>query len=90
MTEVTIFSLRSFVTSVTGFYSVIFFWDMEFFRFPEKYNNFLLHRSIKAALGISGVSTCKTLWSKRGNGDEKGTQIDLSEISYENDIVTCE
>ena len=34
-------------------------------------------RQIKAALGISGVSTNESLWSKKGTDEEEGTQIDL-------------
>lgn len=36
---------------------------------------------MKAALGISGVSTSESLWSKRGNERERGAQIDL--------IISC-
>ena len=47
-------------------------------------------KQIKAALGISGVSTSETLWSKRGNEDEKGTQIDLIIERKDNIINLCE
>ena len=53
-------------------------------------------RQLKCALGISGVVTNETLWSKKGNKEETGTQIDLiierknhvgnmSEIKFYND-----
>ena len=34
-------------------------------------------KQIKAALGISGVSTEESLWSKKGTDDAEGAQIDL-------------
>jgi hypothetical protein len=34
-------------------------------------------KQIKAALGISGVSTDESLWSKKGTDDVEGAQIDL-------------
>ena len=45
---------------------------------------------IKKALGISGVTTAESLWSKRGSEDERGAQIDLI-IDRRDDIVNmCE
>ena len=48
-------------------------------------------RQIKAALGISGVATEESAWTKRGDGSERsGTQIDL--VIQRGDRVTnlCE
>lgn len=47
-------------------------------------------RQIKSALGISGVSTSESLWSKRGNEEEEGTQIDLIIERKDNVINMCE
>lgn len=44
---------------------------------------------LKKALGISGVITEASAWSKRGD-DEKGTQIDLLIIRNDNVINMCE
>ena len=44
---------------------------------------------IKAALGISGVSTRQSAWSKRDD-DQKGTQIDLLIERKDNVINMCE
>ena len=45
---------------------------------------------IKTALGISGVSTTESLWSKRGNEDSAGAQIDLIIERKDNVINICE
>ena len=45
---------------------------------------------IKAALGISGVSTDESLWSKKGTDEEEGTQIDLIIERKDNVINMCE
>ncbi len=45
---------------------------------------------IKAALGISGVSTNETLWSKKGSEEESGTQIDLIIERKDNIVNMCE
>ena len=47
-------------------------------------------RQIKAALGISGVSTTESLWSKRGDEDSAGAQIDLLIERKDNVINMCE
>lgn len=47
-------------------------------------------RQIKAALGISGVSTCESLWSKRGTEEVPGTQIDLIIERKDNIVDMCE
>ena len=47
-------------------------------------------RQIKAALGISGVSTEETLWSKRGGEDQAGTQIDMIIQRKDNVVNLCE
>lgn len=44
---------------------------------------------IKAALGISGVITTSSAWSKKG-GDEEGTQIDLILQRNDNVVNVCE
>ena len=44
---------------------------------------------IKRALGISGVSTSSSAWSKKG-GDEDGTQIDLLLMRNDHVINMCE
>ena len=44
---------------------------------------------IKSALGISGVNTSSSAWSKRGD-DESGTQIDLLIIRDDNIVNMCE
>ncbi|MBQ6335250.1 MAG: AAA family ATPase [Erysipelotrichaceae bacterium] len=46
-------------------------------------------RQIKDALGISGVITSQSAWSKRGD-DSKGTQIDLLIERKDNVINMCE
>ena len=45
---------------------------------------------IKAALGISGVSTSESLWSKRGAEDQQGSQIDLIISRKDNVVNMCE
>lgn len=45
---------------------------------------------IKASLGISGVSTSESLWSKRGDEDAEGTQIDLIINRRDNVVNMCE
>ncbi|MBR0133586.1 MAG: AAA family ATPase [Lachnospiraceae bacterium] len=45
---------------------------------------------IKAALGISGVVTRESLWSKRGSEDTDGTQIDLIISRNDNIVNMCE
>ena len=45
---------------------------------------------IKAALGISGVSTDESLWSKKGTDEEEGAQIDLIIERKDNVINMCE
>ena len=47
-------------------------------------------KQIKAALGISGVSTDESLWSKKGNTEEEGTQIDLIIERKDNVVNMCE
>ena len=47
-------------------------------------------RQIKAALGISGVSTRETLWSKRGTEETEGAQIDLIIERRDNVVNMCE
>lgn len=47
-------------------------------------------RQVKAALGISGVSTSESLWSKRGDQDSRGTQIDLIIERKDNVVNMCE
>ena len=47
-------------------------------------------KQLKAAIGISGVSTNETLWSKRGNEGEAGTQIDLIIERKDNVVNMCE
>ena len=47
-------------------------------------------RQIKAALGVSGVVTEESLWSKRGTEDSKGTQIDLLINRKDNVLNMCE
>ncbi|MBR2836485.1 MAG: AAA family ATPase [Coriobacteriales bacterium] len=47
-------------------------------------------KQLKSALGISGVSTNETLWSKRGNEEEPGTQIDLIIVRKDNVVNMCE
>ena len=42
-------------------------------------------KQIKAALGISGVSTEESLWSKKGTEDAEGAQIDLIIERKDND-----
>lgn len=45
---------------------------------------------IKAALGISGVVTTESLWSKKGSEDIDGTQIDLIIVRNDNVVNMCE
>lgn len=47
-------------------------------------------RQIKIALGISGVSTEESLWSKRSTEDDGGTQIDLIIERRDNVVNICE
>ena len=47
-------------------------------------------KQMKAALGISGVSTEESLWSKKGNNDEEGAQIDLIIERRDNVVNMCE
>lgn len=47
-------------------------------------------KQIKAALGISGVSTNESLWSKRGDEEHAGTQIDLIIERKDNIVNLCE
>ena len=47
-------------------------------------------KQIKAALGISGVSTDESLWSKKGTDEEEGTQIDLIIERKDNVVNMCE
>lgn len=45
---------------------------------------------IKKALGISGVVTRSSAWTKKGSKEEKGTQIDLIIARADNVINLCE
>lgn len=45
---------------------------------------------IKKALGIAGVSTSVSAWSKKKDNDEKGMQIDMLIIRKDNVINMCE
>ena len=45
---------------------------------------------IKSALGISGVSTSESLWSKKGSEEERGAQIDLIIARKDNVVNMCE
>ena len=45
---------------------------------------------IKFALGISGVSTAESLWSKKGTDDSEGAQIDLIIERRDNVVNLCE
>ena len=47
-------------------------------------------RQIKNALGISGVSTNESLWSKKGTDDTEGAQIDLIIERKDNIVNMCE
>ena len=47
-------------------------------------------RQIKFALGISGVSTNESLWSKKGTNDSEGAQIDLIIERKDNIVNMCE
>ncbi|MBR5975717.1 MAG: AAA family ATPase [Clostridiales bacterium] len=47
-------------------------------------------KQIKAALGISGVSTTESLWSKRGDEENEGTQIDMIIERKDNVVNLCE
>ena len=47
-------------------------------------------RQIKNSLGISGVSTSESLWSKRGTEETEGTQIDLIIERKDNIVNMCE
>ncbi len=44
---------------------------------------------IKTALGISGIASAQSAWSKRGD-DEEGTQIDLLIMRNDNVVNMCE
>ena len=48
-----------------------------------------LHQ-IKMALQIGGVSTTEALWSKRGDENTRGTQIDLIIVRKDNVVHMCE
>lgn len=45
---------------------------------------------IKQVLGISGVATRESLWSKRGDEDDEGTQVDLILERADNIVEICE
>lgn len=45
---------------------------------------------IKMALQIGGVSTTEALWSKRGDENTRGTQIDLIIVRKDNIVHMCE
>ena len=45
---------------------------------------------IKAALGISGISTTQSAWALRGDDDVDGTQIDLIISRKDNVVNMCE
>lgn len=45
---------------------------------------------MKRALGIGGVSTSESLWSKRGDEEERGAQIDLIIERKDNVVNMCE
>lgn len=45
---------------------------------------------IKMALQIGGVSTTEALWSKRGDENTRGTQIDLIIVRKDNVVHMCE
>lgn len=45
---------------------------------------------MKTALGISGVSTSESLWSKRDDEEERGAQIDLIIERKDNVVNMCE
>ena len=47
-------------------------------------------KQIKAALGISGVTTEESLWSKQGTDEEEGAQIDLIIERKDNVVNMCE
>ena len=47
-------------------------------------------KQIKEALGISGVSTTESLWSKKGDESTKGTQIDMIIERKDNVVNMCE
>ena len=47
-------------------------------------------RQIKASLGISGVATTESLWSKKGTEESDGTQIDLILERKDNIVNMCE
>ncbi len=47
-------------------------------------------KQIKAALGISGVVTTETLWSKKGDDNSSGAQIDLIIERKDNVVNMCE
>ena len=47
-------------------------------------------KQIKAALGISGVVTNESLWSKKGADDTEGAQIDLIIERRDNVVNMCE
>ncbi len=45
---------------------------------------------IKKALGINGIDTSEEAWSKKGNSNEEGTQIDMLIKRSDNVINMCE
>jgi predicted AAA+ superfamily ATPase len=47
-------------------------------------------QQIKSALGISGVSTSASLWAKKGNDEDRGSQIDLLLERADNVCDACE
>ena len=47
-------------------------------------------KQIKAALGISGVSTDESMWSKKGTDDTEGAQIDIIIERKDNVVNMCE
>lgn len=47
-------------------------------------------KQIKVALGIIGVVTTESLWSKRGSDNVNGTQIDLIIVRNDNIVNMCE
>ncbi|MBR2812670.1 MAG: AAA family ATPase [Solobacterium sp.] len=56
------------------------------------FENICFHHisQIKFALGISGVSTDESLWSKRGDDETEGAQIDLIIERRDNVVNVCE
>ena len=47
-------------------------------------------QQIKAALGISGVSSTQSAWALRGDDEKEGTQIDLLISRKDNVVNICE